>query len=161
DEASYDEGPYALAVARRFGSAHQRAVFTAADAARAIPDLGGLLDEPLGDPSFLPTVSLARRARESVTVLLGGDGGDELWCGSPAFVASGPAEWINRLPGPALRGATRLVEALPSSARYGSVDFLLKQFVRGLGCSPDASAQILMGGFTAGERARVLGPAVR
>jgi asparagine synthase (glutamine-hydrolysing) len=156
EEASYDETPYARAVAERFGTHHEQVMFTS-DVARAeIPGLGQLLDEPLADPSFLPTVILARHARQTVTVTLGGDGGDELWGGYPTFLAVPSAAWIGRLPRPLLDAAVRFVERLPSSAQYGSIDFLLKLFVRGLGYPPDVQAQILMGGFTRPEQARLL-----
>lgn len=161
EEPSYDEGPYARAVAERFGTDHHQVMFTP-DVARAeIPKLGQLLDEPLADPSFLPTVCLARHARKWVTVILGGDGGDELWCGYPTFLAITPTAWINRLPRPVLDAAGRLADALPTSSKYGSLDFLLKQFARGLGHPPDVQAQILMGGFTRSEQARLLTPAVQ
>ena len=156
EEASYDETPYARVVAEHFGAHHQQVKFTPGLARAEIPGLGRLLDEPLADPSFLPTVVLARHARQAVTVILGGDGGDELWGGYPTFLAVGPGAWVGRLPRPLLDAAVRLVEALPSSPNYGSVDFLLKQFVRGLGHPPDVQAQILMGGFTRPEQARLL-----
>ena len=156
EEASYDETPYARAVAERFGMRYEQVMFTP-DVARAeVPGLGRLLDEPLADPSFLPTVILARHARQTVTVTLGGDGGDELWGGYPTFLAVPVAAWISRLPRPLLDAVARFVERLPSSAKYGSIDFLLKQFVRGLGYPPDVQAQILMGGFTRPEQAGLL-----
>jgi len=161
EEASYDEAPYARAVAERFCTDHHQTIFTADDARAEILRLGPRLDEPLGDPSFLPTFCLARHARESVTVVLGGDGGDELWCGYPTFLALGPTAWVNRLPRPLLDTMVRLAHALPSSPAYGSVDFLLKQFARGLGHSPDVQAQILMGGFTRPEQADLLAPSAR
>ncbi len=161
EEPSYDEGPYARAVAERFGTDHHQVMFTP-DVARAeIPKLGQLLDEPLADPSFLPTVCLARHARTWVTVILGGDGGDELWCGYPTFLAITPTAWFNRLPRPVLDAAGRLADALPTSSGYGGLDFLLKQFARGLGHPPDVQAQILMGGFTRSEQACLLTPAVQ
>ena len=161
DERSYDEGPYARAVAERFGTDHHQVMFTPDDARAEIPKLGQLLDEPLADPSFLPTVCLARHARKWVTVILGGDGGDELWCGYPTFLALTPAAWINRLPRAALDAAARLADALPTASKYGSLDFLLKQFARGLGHPLDVQAQILMGGFTRPEQARLLTSAVQ
>jgi asparagine synthase (glutamine-hydrolysing) len=161
EEVSYDESPYARAVAERFGTDHHRVMFTHDDARAEIPRLGQLLDEPLGDPSFLPTVCLARQARKSVTVVLGGDGGDELWCGYPTFLAITATAWVNRLPRPVLDTARRLADALPTSSKYGSLDFLLKQFARGLGHPPDVMAQILMGGFTRSEQAHLLAPAVQ
>jgi asparagine synthase (glutamine-hydrolysing) len=69
--------------------------------------------------------------------------------------------WMNRLPRPLLDAAARLVEALPSSPEYARVDFLLKQFVRGLGYPPDVQAQILMGGVSSPEHARLLAQPVQ
>src|SRR5206468_7693143 len=121
----------------RFGTDHHQVMFTPDDARAEIPQLGQLLDEPLGDPSFLPTVCLARQARTSVTVVLGGDGGDELWCGYPTFLAIRPTAWMNRLPRRVLDAARRLADALPTSSTYGGMDFLVKEFARGLGHPPD------------------------
>ena len=123
EEASYDETPYARAVAERFGMRHEQVMFTPHVARTEVPSLGRLLDEPLADPSFLPTVILARHARQTVTVTLGGDGGDELWGGYPTFLAVPGAAWISRLPRPFLDAVARFVERLPSSAKYGSIDF--------------------------------------
>src|SRR5262249_22948506 len=75
--------PYARAVAERLGTEHRQFTFTSGDAAALFPRLGELLDEPLADPAFLPTVHLARHIREWVTVALSGDGRDELLCGHP------------------------------------------------------------------------------
>jgi asparagine synthase (glutamine-hydrolysing) len=131
-------------------------MFTAAIAREELPRLGPLLDEPVADPSFLATALLARHARSSVTVVLGGDGGDELWCGYPTFLALAPMAWASRLPRAWLDAGDRWVQALPSSPEYGSADFLLKQFVRALPYSPDIQAQVLMGGFTRPEQEGLL-----
>jgi asparagine synthase (glutamine-hydrolysing) len=161
EEPSYDEGPFARAVAERLGTEHHEFTFTAADAAALLPRLGELLDEPLADPAFLPTVHLARHVRESVTVALSGDGGDELLCGYPTFLAVAPLAWMRRLPRGAVRAGAGLVDALPSSSRYGSPSFLLKQFFRSAVYPPDAATQIMMGGVTLAEQRRLVSRQVR
>jgi asparagine synthase (glutamine-hydrolysing) len=155
EEPSYDETPYARAVAERFGTHHEQVMFTP-DVARA--EVPGLASDSLADP-VVPLPHLA--VTQTVTVTLGGDGGDELWGGYPTFLTVPSAARINRLPRPLLDTVARSVERLPSSARYGSIDFLLKLFVRGLGYPPDVQAQILMGGFTRPEQARLLARSVQ
>src|SRR5215475_9665533 len=110
EETTYNEEPYARAVAERLGTEHRQFTFTSADAAALFPRLGELLDEPLADPAFLPTVHLARHIREWVTVALSGDGGDELLCGYPTFLAVKPMQWLNRLPAGLISAAGRGVE---------------------------------------------------
>ena len=77
---AYDEGPQAARMAKALGLNH-RAVpvepCLADDFDRIVADL----DEPFADPSALPLWYLARAATEEVKVVLGGDGGDELFAG--------------------------------------------------------------------------------
>src|SRR3989454_7534315 len=98
-ERSYDERPFARAVAQQCGTDHEEVVFSPDDMRGLLEDVGGLLDEPLVDTSFLPLYVLSRLARRSVTVVLSGDGGDELFCGYPTFLAERRARWVRHLPG--------------------------------------------------------------
>jgi asparagine synthase (glutamine-hydrolysing) len=151
-EATYDETPFARAVARHFGTEHHEFVFTAEQAAAMLPSFGHTQDEPLADPAFLPTLELARQTRPSATVLLDGDGGDELFCGYPTFFATTPARLLSRLPAVVRDGAARIVDWLPRSTRYASLDVLLRQLFRAASSPADARTQILMGGFTPAEQ---------
>lgn len=161
DEPSYDERRFARAVASRWGTEHIETVFSARDALGLLDQVGALLDEPLVDASFLPTYVLSRMARRSVTVALSGDGGDELFCGYPTFLAHHGVRHIRRLPRWMLDAATWAVNRMPPSRQYGSVEFLLKQFFRGLPHSAEMRTQLLLGGLPAAEQTSLLGPVVR
>jgi asparagine synthase (glutamine-hydrolysing) len=156
EEPSYDERPFARATAEHCGTRHTEAVFGPRDALALLDRAGDLLDEPLVDGSFLPLHVLSGLARRDVTVVLSGDGPDELLCGYPTFLADRGSRWVECLPG-AIRGLLRrAVQRLPASGRYGSIEFLLKQFFRGLAHPPEIRTQLLLGGLTALERSALL-----
>ncbi len=160
-EPTYDERSFARAVASYCGTEHTEVNFSAADAAELLERAGDLLDEPLVDGSFLPLYRLSQAARREVTVVLSGDGGDELFCGYPTFQADRAARLVQRLPGAVLRAAARGIERLKPSPRYGSVESLLKRFFRALPHSPEIRTQLLLGGLTAIERSALLSPTIR
>jgi len=159
---TYDERRFAQRVAEHCGAEHHAIVFRPQDATALMDRVGELLDEPLGDASFLPRYALALAAKETATVMLSGDGGDELFCGYPTFVADRPARWLRALlPRAVQDGARAIVDRLPSSRRYGSFDFLLKQFTRALPYDPEVRTQLLLGGLPPPEHARLLSADVR
>jgi asparagine synthase (glutamine-hydrolysing) len=160
-EPSFDERGFARAVAAHCGTLHEELVFSPEDMAAELQDVGRLLDEPLVDGSFLPILALSRMARRAVTVVLSGDGGDELFCGYPTFLADRGVRWARRLPGWVQDLAASAVGRLPPSPRYGSPEFLLKQFFRGLPHSAEVRTQLLLGGLAAVEQRGIFSAAVR
>ena len=78
--SAYDEGPQAARMAKALGLTH-RAVPVEPRLADDFDRIVADLDEPFADPSALPLWYLARAATEEVKVVLGGDGGDELFAG--------------------------------------------------------------------------------
>ena len=80
-DVGLDESVHAAAVAAHLGSRHHEVRLSLADALAEIPTLATTWDEPFADPSMLPSALLCRAARRSLTVCLGGDGGDELFAG--------------------------------------------------------------------------------
>lgn len=80
EEEAFNELEYADSVARKFGTDHHREVVRP-DAIDLVSRLAWHFDEPFADSSAIPTYCVSRMARESVTVALSGDGGDENMAG--------------------------------------------------------------------------------
>ena len=80
NEDSFDELKYARIAAKHFNTEHHEFVVTP-DLVEIVDDLVWHFDEPFADSSALPTFMVAKMAREFVTVVLSGDGGDELFAG--------------------------------------------------------------------------------
>jgi asparagine synthase (glutamine-hydrolysing) len=82
----YDEMEYARIAARHFGTQHHEYYVTPADVVSAIPRIAEIHDQPFGNSSAVPSYFCAKLARDDgVSVLLGGDGGDELFGGNERY----------------------------------------------------------------------------
>jgi asparagine synthase (glutamine-hydrolysing) len=90
------------------------------------------LDEPTGDGSTLPTFLMAREAKRHVSVLLSGEGGDEVFNAYETHVALKARKLYRRLTTPGLRCLVRgIVRRLPADYRKLSFDFVAKRFTEG------------------------------
>jgi asparagine synthase (glutamine-hydrolysing) len=133
NEASFDETPYAREVAAAIGTRHHERVLDFATARDLVGPVLARLDEPTGDASILPSYLLAGFARESVTVALSGDGGDELFAGYDPFAALAPAARYDRLvPQPVHLLLRRMAGMLPRATSNMSLDFRLRRTLMGL-----------------------------
>lgn len=162
NEPSFDESDYARSVARSFGTDHHEEKLDI-DAARAlIPQVLGQMDEPLADPSILPTFLLSRFTRRHVTVALSGDGGDELFAGYDPFQALTPARLYRFLVPRCLhRGLRRLADLLPISARNMSLDFKLRRTLAGLSYPPEMWNPVWLAPIEPAEMAELFDEPVR
>src|SRR5687767_605705 len=73
------------------------------DVVRIVEDLTWFLDEPFGDASAIPTYMVSKLAAEKVTVVLSGDGGDELFGGYDRYLVEQREQRYSRIPRPARR----------------------------------------------------------
>ncbi len=112
DEADYDERAYARVVAERYDTDHHEMVVRP-DAAAVLPLLTWHYNEPFADPSAIPTYYVAQIARQHVTVVLNGDGGDESFLGYGRYTQCLRTEWISGLPRPLRQLASRMVRFIP------------------------------------------------
>jgi asparagine synthase (glutamine-hydrolysing) len=97
EDSSYDELPWARRVADRLGVDLTSEIVDP----KIVELFQGLvehLDDPIGDFSIFPTYLVSRLAREHVTVVLSGDGGDELFGGYDTYLADSWARLYRRLP---------------------------------------------------------------
>lgn len=130
EDPTFDESSYARLVARSIGSEHVEETLSEGILVETLPQALAALDEPMADPSIIPTYLLSRLASRHVKVALGGDGGDELWGGYPTYRAYQLASLYGRIPG-AVRDSliAPIVAGLPVDDRYQSFEWKAKRFI--------------------------------
>lgn len=97
NEDTFNELKYARVAAKEFGTDHHEFIVTP-DLFETLDDLVWHFDEPFADPSSLPVFMLSKMAREHVTVVLSGDGGDELFAGYNRYVVDSNRGGFAKLP---------------------------------------------------------------
>jgi len=102
DVAEFSELEHARAVAQRYGTRHHEIVVGYRDFAAALPRLAWLYDEPMGEPPAIPTWLMCREAKRHVSVLLCGEGADELFGGYSKYLFDGFSAAFDWMP-PAAR----------------------------------------------------------
>jgi asparagine synthase (glutamine-hydrolysing) len=96
---SDNEFTYAREVAQLFGAEHHEFTLGADNFRDFIPQLVWHLDEPLADPSCIPLYFISRLARQHITVVLSGEGADEVLGGYSIYSKMLALENLRRLPG--------------------------------------------------------------
>jgi asparagine synthase (glutamine-hydrolysing) len=116
----YNELPYARQVAEQFGTAH-REIVVQPDVATLLPQLLWHMDEPVADAAFVTTYLVSKFARQDVTVILSGVGGDELFGGYKRYLDEHYRSIYRRVPGVLRSGVIAPLARLLPSDRHSRV----------------------------------------
>ncbi len=145
DDAAHDELPFARVVAERYGTEHHEFVVRP-DALAILDPLIAHFDEPFGDSSAIPTWYVSEIARRHVTVVLSGDGGDELFGGYERYVPHPRVAAFDRLRLPGKQQLARLAaDRWPRGARG-------RNFLRHVARNPEARYLDAIGFFRPDEK---------
>ena len=160
-EKSFSELGYAKQVADYFHTDHREFVVESNAVKELVPTLIRFLDEPLADASVIPTYIISKLARSFVTVVLSGEGGDELFAGYDTYKAYQMARWYRKVPG-FIRNQVvkRVVERLPASPKRLSFEFKAKKFISGIDYPPEIANIIWWGAYDPLEKQRLFNPEI-
>lgn len=159
EEESYSEYPAAKFVASRLGLELERVVLTT-DVLRDFPLLVEHADDPLADSSSVAVWTLARHtAACGNKVVLGGDGGDELFAGYLTYRATQlHSRFICRLP-PAVRSLLHAIgEQIPTGEGKVTFSYKLRRFLRASKLPPEQAHFSWNGTWLPEDAARLLHP---
>jgi len=135
-DTSQSEHQQAAMVANHIGSRHHALMVAPDDILDAFESWVDVFDEPFGDQAALPTMLLSKLTRKEVTVVLTGEGADELFSGYTNYAKRVKEERITSILGhensplrplvsqmPALWQKDRIVKAigLPLPQRYATI----------------------------------------
>jgi asparagine synthase (glutamine-hydrolysing) len=136
DDPRYDELEHARVVARHFHTDHHEFIVKP-DALAIVDDLIAHFDEPFGDSSAIPTWYVSEMARRHVTVVLSGDGGDELFGGYDRYLPHPRVATFDRWAPPGARSVAAVTWPLLPHGMTGK-NFLRRVARRGPGRYLDA-----------------------
>ncbi len=118
-EEKYNEAGYAREVAAHLGCDHTELYVSEQDLLDMMEDLPVYYDEPFADSSQIPSMLVAKLARQKVTVALSGDGGDEFFCGYQTYEKVRQAQLLDCMGGAAwaVGKAFHMIDRYPFKVR--------------------------------------------
>lgn len=95
NEKEYNEAEFAKKIAEYIGTEHQELYITEQDMLDLTESIPAYFDEPFADSSQIPTMAISQLAKCDVTVVLTGDGGDELFGGYNIYTSLQKAQMLD------------------------------------------------------------------
>ncbi len=109
-EGEYDEAPLAKQVADRYQTHHHEMKISFDNLVNDIETILANYGEPFFDSSAIPSYYVSQAARKYLTVILNGDGGDEVFAGYRRYVPFAKYDFFN--PGVLIKGAAKAAYAI-------------------------------------------------
>ncbi len=122
-EAMFNETKLAAELSEMLGIENHRKILTADECFEALPKIQYHMDEPQSNPSSVPLYFLAELAREHVTVVLSGEGADEIFGGYPWYQNSPAIDVYEKVPFGIRKGLAGIAKNLPS---HKITNFIIK-----------------------------------
>ncbi|MGY4858308.1 asparagine synthase (glutamine-hydrolyzing) [Cryobacterium sp. AP23] len=152
-DARTDEFRWARTVSEHVGTDHQEVLVRAGDFESLWSELTYHRDAPVSEPADIAVFRLAQAARQSVRVVLSGEGGDELFAGYPKYALARSVATVGRLPAPLRAGVAGILDhRLPD--RMSRARIALRAAAAS---TPGERHRTWFAPFTAGERRELLG----
>ncbi|GIJ44482.1 putative asparagine synthetase AsnB [Virgisporangium aliadipatigenens] len=117
ETAGYSELGIAADTAQQLGLRHTAAVVRPEDVIATLPRIIWHLDDPLADPALIPLYFVAKAAAQDVTVVLSGEGADELFGGYAIYREPASVAPVQKLPRAARLGLRALGRLIPEGVK--------------------------------------------
>jgi asparagine synthase (glutamine-hydrolysing) len=154
---SFDESPYIREVAQQYESQHHELDMSdLEDLPATIEEFAYYSDEPSADAGAVPLWLLSKLTKRHATVVLSGEGADELFGGYLTYRASLLARTIRSWPSPALGFMQALVRRWPVSDEKISFEYKVKRFLEGVRMTPERAHVYWNGTFSDAEKRQLL-----
>ncbi|BCG64816.1 MAG: asparagine synthase (glutamine-hydrolysing) [Methyloprofundus sp.] len=126
----YDEIEYANIAVKHFNTQQHEYYLTPEDTVKAIPSIAAYYDEPFGNSSALAAYYCAKMAKDNgISVILGGDGGDEIFAGNERYAQQLVFEYYQQAPGSIQHALDGVLNHLPSLLAKQKLFFKAKRYV--------------------------------
>jgi asparagine synthase (glutamine-hydrolysing) len=149
---SFDETAYIRKIVEQYQTEHEEVDLNPSLSLQdAIAEFAYYSDEPSADAGALPVWFLSKLCKTRTTVALSGEGADELFGGYLTHRASLLANYVRKLPRPAVRFALDQLRRMPVSDEKIGLEYKLKRFLEGCAL-PAAAAHVYWNGAFSGEQ---------